>query len=306
MLDSLPTFVAVAESGSFSATARSLGVAVSSITRRIEQLEGGLGAPLFVRSSRRLVLTDAGEHLLPRAQAILAEVADAREGLSALGAEPRGVLTVTAPAMFGRRHVAPDLATFLAKHPQLEVEMHVGDEIVDLLQRRVDVAIRIGALPDSDLVATALAPVRRVVCASPDYLDRAGWPEHPHDLLDHNCLTVASTPVPNGWWTFAGVNRNRPLGVHGNLRSDDTGTLLQAALAGVGIVHLASWLVGDKISTGELIPLLRDASSPADDAASIHAVRMPGRSQTTKVKLFIDHLKHSFGAPPYWDKVRSA
>lgn len=298
--------MAVAESGSFSATARSLGVAVSSITRRIEQLEDELRAPLFVRSSRRLVLTDAGEHLLPRAQAILADVAEAREGLSALGAEPRGVLTVTAPAMFGRQHIAPVLATFLAKHPQLEVEMHLGDEIVDLLERRIDVAIRIGVLPDSDLVATSLAPIRRVVCASADYLERAGWPQHPNDLLAHNCLTVASTPVPGGWWTFTGVNRNRPLGVHGNLRSDDTGTLLRAAIAGVGIVHLASWLVGDKISTGELIPLLRDVSSPADDAASIHAVRMPGRSRATKVKLFVDHLKHSFGAPPYWEKVGSA
>jgi DNA-binding transcriptional LysR family regulator len=197
MLDAFTTFVAVANAGSFSGVAKAEGVAVSSITRRVELLETELKAKLFTRSSRRLKLTDAGEHLLPRARSILAELTEAREGLTALSADTRGVLTVTAPAMFGRHHVAPAVVGFLKRHPPLEIELHLGDEIVDLAERRVDVAIRIGALRSSDLVTTRLAAVRRVVCASPNYLEKAGRPATPIELLDPNCLTVASTPNPS-------------------------------------------------------------------------------------------------------------
>jgi DNA-binding transcriptional LysR family regulator len=301
MLEALVAFVAVAEAGSFSGVAKTQGVAVSSVTRRVELLEGELRAKLFNRSSRRVTLTDAGQQFLPRAQHILAEMAEARDGLAALDGEPRGVLTVTAPAMFGHRHVAPAVISFLAQYPLLEVELHTGDEIVDLSERRVDVAIRLGVLPDSDLVATSMAPVRRLVCASPDYLARVGRPEQALDLLDHQCLTVASMRNPTGWWTFAGVNREQALSVRGPFRSDDTGALLQAAVAGLGIVHLASWLVSDAIVAGRLVDVLPEAAQPTKLAASVHAIRMPGRSHTAKVRLFVSHLRKMFGTPPYWD-----
>jgi DNA-binding transcriptional LysR family regulator len=160
-----------------------------------------------------------------------------------------------------------------------------------------------GLLPDSDLIATHLAPVRRLVCASPDYLEKAGAPANPMDLLKHNCLTVASTRNPSGWWTFAGVNRDQALPVHGNMRSDDTGTLIHAALAGVGIVHLASWLVSDLIVAGRLVEVLPDTRQPSARSTSIHAIRMPGRSHTAKVRLFVAHLRKTFGSPPYWDRA---
>ena len=276
---------------------------MSSITRRIELLEAQLKTKLFTRSSRRIRLTDAGEHLLPRARIILAEMAEAKESLTALSADPRGVLTVTAPAMFGRVHVAPAINSFLMQYPALEIELHTSDDIVDLNERHIDVAIRMGTLKDSDLLVTQLAPVRRLVCASPEYLTRAGRPAAPINLLEHNCLTRSSKPTPGDWWSFSGVNRDLSLKVHGNFRSDDTGTLLQAALAGVGIVDLASWLVGDMIKAGQLIWLFPQVERPQKHPPCIQAVRMAGRSSSVKSKMFVDHLRKSFGSPPYWERV---
>jgi len=166
----------------------------------------------------------------------------------------------------------------------------------------LDVAIRLGVLEDSDLVATRLAPFRRIVCASPDYLARHGRPAVPADLVHHNCLSLASTPLPVGFWCFPGTNGNAPLAVRGSLRTDDTEALLLAAEAGLGIVHLASWLVGDALRDGRLVALFHDAPPARGDGPAIHAVRMPGRSHEAKARLFIDHLRVYFGSPPYWDK----
>jgi DNA-binding transcriptional LysR family regulator len=302
MFETLSTFVAVATAGSFSKVAKAQRVAVSSVARQIDALEAELGAQLFKRSPRALLLTDAGEHFLPRARCLLAELSDAKQGLAALDSDPRGLLTVTAPATFGRKHVLPALVDFLKRYPLLEVELHNSDEVVDVTQRRVDVSIRMGVLSDSDLVATRLAPVRRVLCASPEYIAKKGRPAEASDLLKHDCLTVAAQAAPPGWWTFANVNREAPLAVRGSFRSDDTDALVQAALAGVGIVHLASWLVGDLVSAGRLVPLCPTARPPKKDTAAIHAVRLPGRSHAAKAQLFITHLRESFGTPPYWDR----
>jgi DNA-binding transcriptional LysR family regulator len=303
MIDALPTFVAVATAGSFSQVARDQGVAVSSVTRRIDLLEAELNTRLFTRSSRQLRLTDAGEHLLPRAQRILGEVADARDGLASLYADPRGTLTVTAPSMFGRQHLAGAVQSFLGQYPLLDVDLHLSDQVIDLGERRVDVAIRIGRIESSELVAAQLAPIRRILCASPAYLERAGVPNRPEDLLKHACLTVSTTRAPHGWWCFEGVNRGLALNVKGRLRSDDTGVLLQAAVDGLGIVHLASWLVGEMLADGRLVQILPDARPPAGLDSAIHAVRLPGRSDSAKARLFVAHLRKSFGNPPYWEKA---
>jgi DNA-binding transcriptional LysR family regulator len=302
MFEALTTFVNVAATGSFSRIARQEDVAVSSITRRIDWLESELGAKLFSRSSRLLVLTDAGERFLPRARSLLADLSEAKDELVSLNAEPRGPLTVTAPSVFGRRWVSPAAIDFLAQYPLLELDLHLSDEVVDLRVRRVDVAIRIGSLPDSDLIATRIAPLRRLVCASPAYLERRGRPVAPGDLLQHDCLTAASAPAPPDWWRFDGVNRNRALPVRGTLRTDDTDTLLQAAVAGVGIVHLASWLVTEMIAAGRLVVLFPNAQPPKGAVPAIHAVRMSGRSHTGKATLFIAHLRKAFGDPPLWER----
>ncbi len=302
MFDALSTFVAVASAGSFSRVAKAQRVAVSSVARKIDGLEAELGATLFKRSSRTLLLTDAGEQFLPRARSLLADLSEAKNSLSELASEPRGLLTVTAPATFGRKHVVPAVLGFLEQYPLLEVELHNSDDVIDVTQRRVDVSIRMGTLPDSDLIATRLAPVRRLLCASPAYLEQRGRPQQPLDLLKHDCLTSASRPSPPGWWSFSGVNRDAPLPVRGSFRSDDTDALVQAALAGVGIVHLASWLVSDLVLAGRLLPLFPHARPPKKAAPAIHAVRMPGRSHAAKAQLFIAHLRATFGEPPYWDR----
>jgi len=191
-------------------------------------------------------------------------------------------LTVTAPAAFGRRHIVPAAISFLKQYPLLEVDLHISDEVLDLEARRVDIAIRIGTLPDSGLVATSLAPLHRLTCASPEYMAKKGRPASAADLLNQNCLTVSSARVPPGWWCYAGVNRNMTLPVRGTLRTDDTDSLLQAALVGVGIVHLASWLVNDMIAIGRLVSLFPDARTPGKVLPEIHSVRMPVAQRQSK------------------------
>lgn len=304
MIDEIRTFVGVVDAGNLSRLAVLRNTAVSSVSRKLDALERELGVKLLHRNPRVVMLTDAGEQFLPRARAILSELDDARHAIAEASADPRGLLTITAPASFGRRHVAPAVVSFLRQYPAIEIDLHLSDQVLDLRAQRVDVAIRIGVLPDSDFVATQLAPVRRVACASPAYLARRGVPASPQALVEHNCLTVAALPVPHGWWCFPGVNGGAALPVRGSLRSDDTETLVQAAVAGIGIVHLASWLMSDFLVAGTLVPLFASMSEPAvKRPAAIHAVRMPGRSHAGKAHLFIAHVREQFGDPPYWDRA---
>ena len=302
MIENLKVFVSVAETCNFSMTARTLDVAVSSITRKIDALERELGTRLFIRGPRRLILTDSGEYFAKTAQQVIAELVEAKETLANRDGEPHGKLTVTAPGSFGRRHLAPAIRSFLEKYPHIEIDLFLGDAVIDLSVQRIDVAIRIGNLPSSDLVATTLAPLRRLACAAPSYLERFGRPTKPEDLLQHQCLTVTTTQLPTGWWCFPGVNRDQPLAVKGRFRSDDADALLEQAIAGHGIVHLASWMVGDPIANGELVLLFPERQSAQAFSGTISAVRLPGRSHQHKAKLFIDHLKTEFGAPPCWDR----
>ncbi len=312
MLENIQAFIDVAQAGTFSAAAKQHNVAVSSVSRQVDALEKSLGVSLFQRSSRRLLLTDAGEQFLPRAQTIASELADARASLLDAQAEPRGLLSVTAPTAFGRRHMVPVVASFLRSHPHIELELHLSDEWIDLSIQRTDVAIRIGALPDSDLLATRLAPLHRVACASPRYLKEHGRPTTPADLLQHSCLNLASGRTPSGLWTFPGCNGGKPLPVKGRLRTDDTESLLQAALAGLGIVHLATWLVHDKLVSGELELLFPAVAAtnqqlPKQQDVGIYAVRLKGRSHAAKAQLFIAHTKQAFGDAPHWAQhVRQA
>jgi len=303
MLDAIKIFLDVVAEGSFTAVARRQDTAVSSVSRKIDALEVDLGVRLLVRSSRSILLTDAGEEFVPRARRLVAEMDDARHVLADLDADPSGLLSVTVPAAFGRRHVVPALPAFLEKYPLIEVEMHVSDDRVDLAAQRADVAIRIGVLPDSDLVATRLAPLRRLACASPVYLARHGRPKGPEQLVSHNCLSYSSTPLPAGWWHFPELHRKTPLPVRGTLKTDDTETLLEAAIAGIGIVHLASWLVCDAVRDGRLVSLFPQAANGGPQGLpEIHAVRLPGRSHTAKAQLLIAHLKQHIGEIPYWDR----
>lgn len=307
MIDTLHCLLAVVEQRSLSRAATQLKMSVSSVSRKLDALEAQLGARLLVRGARQVVLTDAGERFLPRARNMLAELAAGMAAVQELEQEPRGVLTVTAPAGFSRLHAAPAITSFLARYPSLEVQLLVDDSVVDLAEQRVDVAIRAGVPPSGELVATRLALQQRVVSASPAYLECHGWPATPAQLVQHQCLSMVGKS-PRAWWRFEGVNHNQPLPVKSAFRCDDTDTLMQAAVAGAGIVHLANWMVSDAIVAGTLVPVFPMAPlerlearrhDPAESA--IHAVHMPGRSDHAKAQLLINHLKAFFGDPPYWD-----
>ena len=215
------------------------------------------------------------------------------------------MLTITAPTAFGRRHVVPVVAEYMRQYPGIEVDLHLSDQVADLADQGVDVAIRIGVLPDSDLQALLLAPVRLVACASPAYLAQAGRPASPGDLLDHQCITAATPPVPFFVWRFAGVNGNKSLAVRGRFRTDDKDAMLQAALAGLGIVHIATWVVSDCLRDGRLVALFPQEAGPhpADGLPGIYAVRAPGRGRSHRTQLFIQHLRESIGDPPWWDQT---
>lgn len=302
MIDALNSFIAVASSNSFSQVAKSQSVAVSSVTRKIDWLEAEIGTRLFHRSSRRVLLTDAGEQFLPRARNILAELAQAKDALASINADPRGLMTLTAPTIFARRHLAHAVASFLERYPMIEVDLHVSDTLVDLSEQRVDVAIRIGVLVDSDLLATRLATLRPLVCASPAYIARHGRPAIPEELVDHDCIRVATASLAGPAWRFAGIARGAALPVRGKLRTDDKDCALQAALAGIGIAHLPSWVASEDIVAGRLVALFPDARVPdAHGLPAIHAVRMPGRSNEAKARLFIAHMREVIGETPYWD-----
>ena len=309
MLDDLRIFLDVAQAGNLSKVAHARGIAVSSVARKIDALEASLTTKLLHRTSRAIILTDAGERFLPHAKNIIAELEDAKDELSSLRADPRGLLSITAPAAFGRRYLTPAIASFLKQYPLMEIDLHLSDQVIDLSAQRLDIAIRIGTLPDSDLIATRLAPLNRLACASPEYLQLHGKPLTPLELLEHNCLRKINRHLPYEW-IFSGVNQTKALAVKGSFRSDDIEALLQAAIAGMGVIHLASFIVSDMIANGKLCVLfeteLSSLQKPSQKSDSgIHAVRLPGRSHEAKAQLFINHLRQEFGTPPIWDRVLS-
>jgi DNA-binding transcriptional LysR family regulator len=229
----------------------------------------------------------------------------AKDSLASLNAEPRGAMSVTAPSSFGRRILMPAVASFLERYPLLEVSLHLSDQLVDLAEQRIDVAVRIGALPNSDLIATRLAPIRLVVCASPSYLSRHGRPASLAQLTAHACFDAATRNPSNPMWCFEGVNHGKRLEVRSALRTDDKECMLQAAVCGAGIAHLPSWMASDDLHAGRLVALFPRAKPPKLKGPErvIQAVRMQGRSHDAKARLFIAHLKETFGETPSWERV---
>lgn len=296
-LDALQVFVRIAETGGFSAAARDLGLSKSAASKKLAALEDRLGARLFNRTTRRLSLTEAGADFLERAQRILAELEEAERVAGRLTDEPRGTLRVNAPMSFGVRHVAPALADFMTRYPDLTVTLDLDDRRVSLVDEGYDVAVRIADLPDSSLVARKLAPARRVVCASPAYWAGHGVPFHPRDLARHNCLIYAYLPAQNDW-RFRGPGGPVSVRVAGNLKANNGDVLREAALAGLGVCLAPTFLVGDDLRSGRLLAAL-DAF--ADDSLAIYAVYPHRRHLSAKVRAFVDFLAGRFGPSPYWD-----
>ncbi len=297
-LTGMAVFAKVAEAKSFTAAAQSLGLSKSAVSKQVARLEDRLGARLINRTTRRLSLTAAGDAFYERCARVLAEAEEAELAVTRLQAEPRGVLKVNAPMSFGVLHLASAIPDFLGRYPELQVDLTLNDRFVDLVEEGFDVAVRIAQLTDSALIARRLAPSRRVVCASPEYLAKNGAPETPQDLLGHNCLLYAYT-APGDEWRYRDGRSERSLKVAGNLKANNGEVLRAAAVAGYGITILPTFMVGDDLRAGRLRRVLPQLD---DDTASVYAVYPHARHLATKVRVFVDFLAARFGARPYWDE----
>jgi DNA-binding transcriptional LysR family regulator len=296
----MEAFVRVADSRSFSEAARRLRLSKSVVSRQVAALETQLGARLFHRTTRSLSLTEVGQAYYERCSRILAEIEEANLSVSNLQAAPRGKLRINAPMSFGVLHLAPLLPSFLKRYPQIDIDMAMNDRFISLIDEGFDVAVRIGKLEDSSLIARFLAPARKVVCASPAYLERCGVPKTPDELAGHCCLTYSNQSMVDEWSFQSDEGQRWPIAVHGRFRVNNGDTLREAALGGIGIATLPSFIVGRDLQAGTLVSLL-GAFIPQD--LSIHAVYPHNRHLSPKVRAFVDFLVAQFGPRPYWDLV---
>lgn len=283
-IDAMTAFVAAGEAQSLTAAARKLGLSPSVMSRQISGLEARLGARLFHRTTRSLRLTDAGSRYLERARRILADLEEAELAVQNERAEPRGQLSVTAPLIFGRLHVAPLLARFAARHPQVTVELSLSDRFVNLVEEGHDLAIRIGHLPDSQLIARRFGETRRAVVASPAYLAKAGTPLHPRDLAELD--VIAFTPLsPPFDWHFVEAGEDLRVRPEPRFVTNNGDTAISLAFDGSGIARVLYYQVKDAIREGRLVEILEPF---APEPMPIYAVYPSARLLSGKVRAFIE------------------
>lgn len=269
-LGAMTLLVATVEAGSFSAASRNLRIPLPSISRKIAELERHLGTRLLVRSTRRLAPTEAGAAYLAQCRRILELVGEAEAQAAGEYAEPRGELIVTAPIAFGRLHVLPVATEFLAAHPRIDIRLHLADRNLDLIDAHIDVAVRIGELPDSRLVATRIGTLRRIVCASPAYLAAHGEPRVPQDLAAHDAVTFSS--LPHTGWRFGGSGRSTlKAGPRCRLAVDTAEAAIDATRAGIGLTQVLSYQAAAAIAAGELVEVLADFATGPIPIHVLHA-----------------------------------
>jgi len=298
-MGAIPVFVAVVQYGGFSPAARFLGISKSAVSKRISQLEQQLGVKLLHRTTRKLSLTEAGEHYFEHALKANLAARDAEDAVAQLQGEPQGRLRINTPMSFGRLHMAPMIPEFLKKYPKIRIELVMDDKVVDLVTGGFDIAIRGGALPDSSLVARRLAPLNSVLCASPEYLHREGQPQQLDDLLQHNCLSFSySNDVKE--WSFSKDNQRHSVVVSGSYQVNNSEALLEAVRQGLGIARLPTFVAGPDIRAGTLVALFSEYKMPA---VEINAVLIERQYMPAKVRVFLDFALEYFGSEtPYWEQ----
>lgn len=303
LTDQLGLFLDVLESGSFSAAARRHPLTPSAVARRIDNLENAIGSKLFMRSTHAVVATAAGLAFAERARRIVAELQLARAEAVSLSHAPEGLIRVDAPAAFGRRHLAPAIADFLAIYPGLDVQLHLIDSFVDMQGAhlgKVDLVLRAGHMVDTRLVATPLASIVRIACASPSYLKSRGTPTHPSELNQHDGLDWDGL-APLFAWRFeqdGQMQSYRPQRIR--MSANNAEALLCGALAGLGIAHLPTWLASEYLLRGELLPLFCENGLPAPETSGIYALRLEQHTNT-RSRLLLEYLKTRFSPVPPWD-----
>jgi len=295
----IPVFVAVVEKGGFSAAARALGVSKSAVSKRINQLEKQLGVRLLYRTTRKLSLTEAGERYFEHAARALQAAAQAEDAVAQLQGDPQGTLKISAPMSFGRLHVAPLIPKLLKRYPKLQVELVMDDRATDLVAAGFDIAIRSGKMADSTLVARKLAPLRQVLCTSPEYIAQHGLPSTPAQLTEHNCI-LFSYSSDNNIWTLCAEGEQEEVQVAGNYRVNNSEALIEALRAGIGIGRLPTFVAGPDLKAGRLVQLFDTYQIPSQ---MFYAVFPERRYMPAKVRAFLDFAIENFGGDqPYWDK----
>ena len=288
-LDDMKIFVATVDAGGFTPASARLGLSKQFVSRRVGALEERLGVRLLLRTTRRLSVTDLGRAYYERAVKIVEDVADAEGLVSNLGGPPRGVLRISAPMSFGTLHLAPVVGRFLAAHPHMRLEVSLNDRMVDIVGEGFDMALRIGVLPDSSLVARAIGQTRLACCASPDYLAARGVPQVPDDLRGHDCLLYGHTRSVD--WGFVVDGRPQPVSLTGRLLANNGEMALASALQGMGIVMLPRFILGDTLARGLLVPVLSGFTPPP---ITIYAVYPQHRQSSRAIQVFFDALKSAF------------
>jgi DNA-binding transcriptional LysR family regulator len=294
----IPVFVAVVEQGGFSPAARVLGISKSAVSKRINLLEQNLGVKLLHRTTRKLSLTEAGEHFFEHATIANNAARDAQDAVAQLQGEPQGRLRINTPMSFGRLHISPMIPLFLKRYPKITIDMVMDDKVVDLVGGGFDIAIRSGKLPDSNLIARKLAPLKSVLCAAPSYIKIHGHPATLKDLKQHNCLLFSYSRDLKEWsFTRNGVSES--VEIRGNYQVNNSEALRDAILQGLGIGRLPTFVAGPDIKSGKLIPLFESYEMPQQ---SIYAVFLERQYMPAKVRAFLDFSIDYFGGEqPYWD-----
>jgi DNA-binding transcriptional LysR family regulator len=298
-LPDIAVFVKVVELSSFTAAAEALEMSQPVVSKSVTRLEEKLGARLLNRTTRKLSLTEAGSALYQRAAQALAQIEDAELEVARFQTEPRGTLRVSAPMSFSILHMGTPLVEFAKRYPGVTIDFQLDDRTVDLVQEGFDLAIRIGRLDDSSLIARRIAPCGTVVCASPAYLAKRGTPQVPSDLLEHDCLVYTNLRSPREWRFIDAAGELHVVPVNGPLHSNNGLVERDAAVAGAGIVSLPTFYMGDQLRSGALVPILCKFRPPEIAA---YAVYPQQRKPLPKVRAFIDFLAEYFGDVPPWDR----
>ncbi|HJQ60191.1 MAG TPA: LysR family transcriptional regulator [Vineibacter sp.] len=295
--EAIAAFVAVVEADGFSAAARRLGQPLASVSRKVSALERALRVRLLNRTTRQVQPTDSGRQFFEACRRILAELDVAERAASGEYRAPRGELTITAPIVFGRLHVTPIVTAFLKTYPAIDVRLILADGVVDLLEARIDVAVRIGRLGDSGMLAIPIGDIGRIACASPAYLAANGTPEHPKALAAHSCVTFAGTRGLTQW-SFRTGRKMRAFAVRARLTVTTAEAAIDAAIAGVGITQVLSYQATEAIRRGRLVRILRAHEPPVAPAHLVHA---SGRLVPLKLRAFLD-----FAAPRLRARLKDA
>lgn len=291
----MQVFVTVGETGGFAAAARRLDISPAAVTRAIAALEDKLCTRLLLRTTRNVRLTDAGRQYVDDARAILASIAEANEAASGIDAAPRGQLAVTAPVLFGRAFIMPCIIDYMRRYPQVEVSAQFVDRVVNLVEDGLDVAVRIGHLPDSSLRAARVGQIRRVLCAAPAYLEAHGTPLHPSDLLEHTVVS-SSAVSPRVEWRFGQGGEALTVRMRPRLVVTSNDAALDAAVGGLGVTRLLSYQVAEQVERGALRLLLEDFE---EAPWPVHIVHREGRHGSAKVRAFIDLAVEQLRGHPY-------